>query len=296
MDALAEDWPSPLRLVHPETGRLHTSLNQAVAATGRLSSSDPNLQNIPIKGEWGGRIREAFIADPACMLISADYNQIEPRILAHLSQDPVLIDAFTREEDIHMTTAVEIFGLPAGQITKDMRRIAKTVNFGIIYGISPYGLSSQLGISQQEAKKYIEAYFSRFQGVKNFVDRTVAEAKACGYVTTLFGRRRPIPELRGNDAVQRGFGERMAMNTPIQGTAADIIKLAMLALHRRLKGEGRHAKMLLQVHDELILEVAESDLDAARHAVQEEMEGVAKLAVPLKVDVGIGKNWRQAHP
>jgi len=284
------------RLVHPETGRLHTSLNQAVAATGRLSSSDPNLQNIPIKGEWGGRIREAFIADPACMLISADYNQIEPRILAHLSQDPVLIDAFTREEDIHMTTAVEIFGLPAGQITKDMRRIAKTVNFGIIYGISPYGLSSQLGISQQEAKKYIEAYFSRFQGVKNFVDRTVAEAKACGYVTTLFGRRRPIPELRGNDAVQRGFGERMAMNTPIQGTAADIIKLAMLALHRRLKGEGRHAKMLLQVHDELILEVAESDLDAARHAVQEEMEGVAKLAVPLKVDVGIGKNWRQAHP
>src|SRR5438876_5179975 len=171
------------RLVHPETGRLHTSLNQAVAATGRLSSSDPNLQNIPIKGEWGGRIREAFIADPACMLISADYNQIEPRILAHLSQDPVLIDAFTREEDIHMTTAVEIFGLPAGQITKDMRRIAKTVNFGIIYGISPYGLSSQLGISQQEAKKYIEAYFSRFQGVKNYGDRTVAEAKACGYVT-----------------------------------------------------------------------------------------------------------------
>ena len=153
-----------------------------------------------------------------------------------------------------------------------------------------------MGISQQEAKKYIEAYFSRFQGVKNFVDRTVAEAKACGYVTSLFGRRRPIPELRGNDAVQRGFGERMAMNTPIQGTAADIIKLAMLALHRRLKGEGRYAKMLLQVHDELILEVAESDLDAARHAVQEEMEGVAKLAVPLKVDVGIGKNWRQAHP
>ncbi len=283
-------------LVSPETGRLHTSLNQTVTATGRLSSSEPNLQNIPIKGEWGGRIREAFVSEAGCLLLSADYNQIEPRILAHLSQDPVLIGAFVRGEDIHTTTAIEIFGLPGGQITKDMRRVAKTVNFGIIYGISPFGLSSQLGISQQEAKKYIDAYFARFQGVKAFLDRTIAEAKQNGYVTTLLGRRRPIPELQSGNPTQRGFGERMAMNTPIQGTAADVIKLAMLAVRRRLVAEKLSAKMILQVHDELIFEVAESELDPVRKAVTEEMERVMELAVPLKVDVGVGKNWRQAHP
>ncbi len=283
-------------LVNPETGRLHTSLNQTVTATGRLSSSEPNLQNIPVKGEWGGRIREAFVADPGHALLSADYNQIEPRILAHLSQDPVLIGAFVRGEDIHTATAVEIFGLPPGQITKDMRRVAKTVNFGTIYGISPYGLSAQLGISQQEAKKYIDAYFIRFQGVKAFLDRTIAEARESGYTTTMLGRRRPIPELRSGDAAQRGFGERMAMNTPIQGTAADLIKLAMLAVRRRLSAERRRAKMILQVHDELIFEVPESELEPVRKAVTEEMERVVDLAVPLKVDVGIGRNWRQAHP
>jgi DNA polymerase-1 len=283
-------------LVNPETGRLHTSLNQTVTATGRLSSSEPNLQNIPVKGEWGGRIREAFVADPGHALLSADYNQIEPRILAHLSQDPVLIGAFVRGEDIHTATAVEIFGLPPGQITKDMRRVAKTVNFGTIYGISPYGLSAQLGISQQEAKKYIDAYFMRFQGVKAFLDRTIAEARESGYTTTMLGRRRPIPELRSGDAAQRGFGERMAMNTPIQGTAADVIKLAMLAVRRRLSAERRRAKMILQVHDELIFEVPESELEPVRKAVTEEMERVVDLAVPLKVDVGIGRTWRQAHP
>lgn len=283
-------------LVNPETGRLHTSLNQTVTATGRLSSSEPNLQNIPVKGEWGGRIREAFVADQGHTLLSADYNQIEPRILAHLSQDPVLIGAFVRGEDIHTATAVEIFGLPPGQITKDMRRVAKTVNFGTIYGISPYGLSAQLGISQQEAKKYIDAYFMRVQGVKAFLDRTIAEARESGYVTTLLGRRRPIPELRSGDAAQRGLGERMAMNTPIQGTAADVIKLAMLAVHRRLSTERRRAKMILQVHDELIFEVPESELEPVQKAVTEEMERVVDLAVPLKVDVGIGRNWRQAHP
>ena len=283
-------------LVNPETGRLHTSLNQMVTATGRLSSSEPNLQNIPVKGEWGGRIREAFVADAGRVLLSADYNQIEPRILAHLSQDPVLIGAFARGDDIHTATAVEIFGLPAAQITKDMRRVAKTVNFGIIYGISPYGLSAQLGISQQEARKHIEAYFTRFQGVKAFMDKTIAEAKENGYVMTMLGRRRPIPELRSGDPAQRGMGERMAMNTPIQGTAADVIKLAMLAVHRRLVAERSTAKMILQVHDELIFEVAEAGVEAVKKIVVEEMEQAMTLAVPLRVDVGVGKNWRQAHP
>ena len=283
------------RLVNTETGRLHTSLHQTVTATGRLSSSDPNLQNIPIKGEWGRRIRAAFTTNPGWVLLSADYNQIEPRILAHLSRDPVLIGAYTRGDDIHTTTAMQIFGLAADQITKDMRRVAKTVNFGIIYGISPFGLSSQLGISNQEAKRYIDAYFARFEGVKAYIDRTVAEAKANGYVTTLLGRRRPIPELRG-DPTQRSFGERIAMNSPIQGTAADVIKLAMLAVHRRLAAEGRAAQILLQVHDELILELPEAEVDTVRPIVTEEMERVIELVVPLKVDIGIGKNWSEAHP
>jgi len=283
-------------LVRPETGRLHTSLNQTITATGRLSSSEPNLQNIPVKGEWGMRIREAFVAEPGSLLLSADYNQIEPRILAHLSQDPVLIGAFARGDDIHTATAVEIFNLPAAQITKDMRRVAKTVNFGIIYGISPYGLSSQLGISQQEARKYIDAYFTKFQGVKAFLDRTIAEAKEKGYVTTLLGRRRPIVELLSGDPTQRGMGERMAMNTPIQGTAADVIKLAMLAVRGRLQAEGAAAKMILQVHDELIFEVTGGAIEAVRKGVVEEMERVVTLAVPLKVDVGVGRNWREAHP
>ncbi len=281
-------------LVNPETGRLHTSLNQTVTATGRLSSSEPNLQNIPVKGEWGGRIREAFVADDGCRLLSADYNQIEPRILAHLAQDPVLIGAFARGDDIHTATAAEIFGLPAAQITKDMRRVAKTVNFGIIYGISPYGLSSQLGITQQEARKYIDAYFTRFEGVKAFLEKTVADAKEKGYVTTMLGRRRPIPELRSGDPAQRGMGERMAMNTPIQGTAADVIKLAMLGVHRRLAGTG--TKMILQVHDELIFEVREAEVERVRTVVAEEMERAVSLAVPLKVDIGVGLNWRAAHP
>ena len=284
------------RLVNPETGRLHTFLNQTVTATGRLSSSEPNLQNIPIKGEWGGRIRATFVAEPGHVLVAADYNQIEPRILAHLSKDPVLIAAFAQGDDIHTATAQEIFGLAAEQISKDMRRVAKTVNFGIIYGISPFGLSSQLGVSQQEAKRYIEAYFARFQGVKAFIDKTIAEAKANGYVTTLFGRRRPIPELRSSEPTQRSFGERVAMNSPIQGTAADVIKLAMLAVHRRLAAEGTGAKMLLQVHDELIVEVPKSALEPVRQAVVEEMERVVELAVPLRVDVGVGENWREAHP
>ncbi|HUK56384.1 MAG TPA: DNA polymerase I [Nitrospiria bacterium] len=291
------------RLVHPGTRRLHTSLNQTVAATGRLSSSDPNLQNIPVKGEWGARIRQAFIAETGCRLLSADYNQVELRILAHLSQDPHLLSSFQHGEDIHATTATQIFGLAPEQITAEMRRTAKTVNFGIIYGISPYGLSGTLGVSQSEAKRYIDRYFAHYSGVRRFIDKTIAEAKERGYVTTIFSRRRPIPELANETPSVRGLGERTAINTPIQGSAADLIKLAMIRIARRLKAEGRRSRMLLQIHDELIFEVPEEEIDPITGLVRNEMEGVmpclpagGPLSVPLKVDIGVGANWNEAHP
>jgi DNA polymerase I len=286
-------------LVNPETGRLHTSLNQTVAATGRLSSTDPNLQNIPVKGDYGLRIREAFIAAPGHVLIAADYSQIEPRILAHLSGDERLLRVFEHGEDIHTATAVDIFNLVPEQITRDMRRIAKTVVFGILYGISPFGLSQTLGIPQQKAREYIDAYFARYSGVKAFMDRTLEEAKRTGYVTTMLGRRRPIPELNSPDATQRGFGERMAINNPIQGSAADLIKMAMIAVSGRLKAELPSTKMILQVHDELIFEVPEADVEHAKRLAKSEMErtGVRLgVTVPLKIDIGVGCNWRQAHP
>jgi DNA polymerase I len=286
-------------LINPQTKRLHTSLNQTVAATGRLSSTDPNLQNIPVKGDYGLRIREAFIASEGHKLLCADYSQIEPRILAHLSQDPRLLTIFAKSEDIHMATAMEIFSLPAAQITKDMRRAAKTVVFGIVYGISPFGLSQNIGVPQAEAKKYIETFFERFPAVRALMDRNIAEGKAKGYTTTILGRRRPIPELQSGDPVQRSFGERMAVNSPIQGSAADLIKVAMIHVHQRLQQELPNVRMILQVHDELIFEVPESDLEVAKRLVQGEMEGVGSqmgLSVPLKVDMGAGKNWRAAHP
>jgi DNA polymerase I len=286
-------------LINPQTQRLHTSLNQTVAATGRLSSTEPNLQNIPVKGEYGLRIREAFVAPEGYQLLCADYSQIEPRILAHLSQDPRLLAIFAKSEDIHMATAMEIFNLPADKITKDMRRAAKTVVFGIVYGISPFGLSQNIGVPQAEAKKYIETFFERFPAVRALMDRNIAEGKAKGYTTTILGRRRPIPELQSGDPVQRSFGERMAVNSPIQGSAADLIKVAMINVHKKLQQELPQTKMILQVHDELIFEVPEKELDAAKRLVQGEMEGVGKqleLSVPLKVDVGVGKNWRAAHP
>jgi DNA polymerase-1 len=292
VDALPE-------LVHPETKRLHTSLNQTVAATGRLSSTDPNLQNIPVKGDYGLRIREAFIAPTGHALLCADYSQIEPRILAHLSQDPRLLSVFAKEEDIHMATAMEIFSLPSGQITRDMRRAAKTVVFGIVYGISPFGLSQNLGVPQAEAKKYIETFFERFPAVRALMDRNIAEGREKGYTTTILGRRRPIPELQSGDPVQRSVGERMAVNSPIQGSAADLIKVAMINVHGKLHEELPHVKMILQVHDELIFEVPDHDLEEAKRLVKQEMEGVGKhlgLSVPLKVDLGVGKNWRVAHP
>ena len=286
-------------LINPDTGRIHTSLNQTVAATGRLSSTDPNLQNIPVKGEYGLRIREAFVAARGHVLIAADYSQIEPRILAHLSQDERLLGVFAAGEDIHLATAVDIFNLVPEQITREMRRVAKTVVFGILYGISPYGLSQTLGITQQKAREYIDAYFARYAGVKAFLDRTLEGARLNGYVTTMLGRRRPIPELSSPDATQRGFGERMAINNPIQGSAADLIKVAMIGVSRRLKAELPTTKMILQVHDELIFEAPEADLEAAKHLVKSEMEesGIRLgISVPLKVDLGVGTNWRAAHP
>ncbi len=292
VDALPE-------LVRPETKRLHTSLNQTVAATGRLSSTDPNLQNIPVKGDYGLRIREAFIVPKGHELLCADYSQIEPRILAHLSQDPRLLSVFAKEEDIHMATAMEIFDLPSGQITREMRRAAKTVVFGIVYGISPFGLSQNLGVPQPEAKQYIETFFSRFAAVRALMDRNIAEGREKGYTTTILGRRRPIPELQSGDPTQRGFGERMAVNSPIQGSAADLIKVAMINVHKTLQKELPHVKMILQVHDELIFEVPDHDLEETKRLVKQEMEGVGKqlgLSVPLKVDLGVGKNWRVAHP
>ena len=287
------------QLVHPETKRLHTSLNQTVAATGRLSSTDPNLQNIPVKGDYGLRIREAFVVPKEHELLCADYSQIEPRILAHLSQDPRLLSVFAKGEDIHMATAMEIFSLPSSQITRDMRRAAKTVVFGIVYGISPFGLSQNLGVSQAESKKYIDTFFERFAAVRALMDRNIAEGREKGYTTTILGRRRPIPELQSNDPAQRGFGERMAVNSPIQGSAADLIKVAMINVHKKLHEELPHVKMILQVHDELIFEVPDHDLEEAKRLVKNEMEGVGKqlhLSVPLKVDLGVGKNWRVAHP
>ncbi len=292
VDALPE-------LVRPETKRLHTSLNQTVAATGRLSSTDPNLQNIPVKGEYGLRIREAFIVPKGHELLCADYSQIEPRILAHLSQDPRLLAVFAQGEDIHMATAMEIFGLPSNHITRDMRRTAKTVVFGIVYGISPFGLSQNLGVSQAEAKKYIDTFFERFSAVRALMDRNIAEGRKKGYTTTILGRRRPIPELQSGDPAQRGFGERMAVNSPIQGSAADLIKVAMINVHKKLHEELPHVKMILQVHDELIFEAPDHDLEEAKRIVKEEMEAVGQqlgLSVPLKVDLGVGKNWRVAHP
>ena len=288
VDALPE-------LADPLTRRLHTSLNQTVAATGRLSSSEPNLQNIPIKGDAGRRLRRAFIAEAGFRLLAADYNQVELRILAHLSEDETLTAAFRRGEDVHKTTAAQIFGLPPEQITPEMRRTAKTVNFSLVYGISPFGLSSTLGVTQAEAKRYIDRYFELYHGVQRFMEQTLAEARKNGYVTTLFGRRRPIPELASEMPAVRGLGERAAINTPVQGTAADLIKMAMIRIAQCLKKEARQSRMLLQIHDELIFEVPDVELEEMKRLVREEMEGVLAMAVPLKVDIGVGDNWSEAH-
>ncbi len=282
-------------LVDPRTGRIHTSLNQTVAATGRLSSSEPNLQNIPVRTEVGRRIRRAFIADEGHSLLSADYSQIELRILAHLSEDETLIAGFSAGDDVHRRTASEVFGVSPQEVTAEMRRRAKAINFGIIYGMSPFGLASDLGISQEEAALYISRYFQIHQGVKAFVDRTIQEARERGFVTTLWGRRRAIPELQSSTPAVRQLGERLAVNSPIQGSAADLIKLAMIGVFRRLKTEGLRSRMILQIHDELLFEVPESELPAARALATQEMERAATLRVSLKVEIGVGASWAEAH-
>jgi len=280
------------KLIHPETGRLHTSFSQTGTATGRLSSSDPNLQNIPIRSELGREIRAAFVAEKGKLLLSADYSQIELRIMAHFSKDPVLVDAFRNGEDIHARTAQEVFGVGALAQTAEHRRAAKAINFGIIYGLSPFGLAQQLGIEQREAAKFINAYFTRYRGVKAYLDNILAETRTTEVAKTLFGRIRPIPEINSPQMQLRNFAERTALNSPLQGTAADLIKLAMIRIDRRLADEEFEAKMILQVHDELLFEAPTKERAKLEKLVKEEMEGVHKLAVPIVVEVGVGPNWR----
>ena len=284
-----------VNMVHSDTGRIHTSFNQTVAATGRLSSSNPNLQNIPVRGEEGREIRKGFVAEKGYRLLSADYSQVELRVFTHYSRDPAFIEAFTREEDIHARTASEMLGVPMDVVTPDMRRVAKAINFGIIYGMGPQKLSDELGIDFALAKNYIAAYLRRYEGVVKYKEETVDSARRNGYVSTLFGRRRYLPDMNHKNRMIRGEAERMAVNTPIQGTAADLIKKAMIRIHDRLRRESLKTRMLLQVHDELVFEVWEEELDRIVPLVRQEMEGVYDLAVPLKVDIKTGKNWDEAH-
>jgi DNA polymerase-1 len=280
------------KLIHPETGRLHTSFSQTGTATGRLSSSDPNLQNIPVRSELGREIRAAFVAEKGKILLSADYSQIELRIMAHFSEDSVLIDAFRNGEDIHARTAQEVFGVGPLAQTSEHRRAAKAINFGIIYGLSPFGLAQQLGIEQREAAQFISAYFTRYRGVKEYLDKILAETRKTGVAKTLFGRIRPIPEINSPQMQLRNFAERTALNSPLQGTAADLIKLAMIKIDRRLAEEKFDAKMILQVHDELLFEAPAKERAKLEKLVKEEMEAAHRLAVPIVVEIGVGPNWR----
>jgi DNA polymerase-1 len=297
--------------IHPETGRIHASFNQTVAATGRLSSSDPNLQNIPIRSEVGREIRRAFIADDGRVLITADYSQIELRLLAHLSRDPALIEAFQNDEDIHAAVAAQIHGVPLADVTREQRGGAKMVNFGIVYGITPFGLARRLGVSNTEADEIITGYKKRFAGITTFLEECVAQAKQHGYVETMLKRRRPIPDIDSNQPSRRSLAERMAINSVVQGSAADLIKLAMVDLHRRIHGLDRSSpapagevarasgsegvlastRMLLQIHDELVFECPEPDAKPATAAIVERMEKAMDLSVPLKVEAGVSRNW-----
>jgi len=279
-------------LLNRSTGRLHTTFDPRGTATGRLSSANPNLHNIPIRTEVGREIRAAFTAAPGCMLLAADYSQIELRLLAHYSKDTLLVEAFRRGEDIHTLTASQVFGVPPLMVTADHRRQAKVVNFGIVYGLSPFGLSQNLGIETSEAKKYIDAYFEKYSGVRAFIDRTLEETRRDGKVKTIFGRVRPIPDINSKNFNLRGFAERTAVNTPLQGTAADLIKLAMIRIDAAIRERELQSRMTLQVHDELVFEVPESELDVIRSLVREQMEQVHPLLVPLVVEIGVGKNWR----
>jgi DNA polymerase-1 len=315
LQELAADFPLPARIlehrslaklkgtytdklplmVNPATGRVHTNYAQAVAVTGRLSSNDPNLQNIPIRTPEGRRIREAFIAPPGHRIVSADYSQIELRIMAHISEDPGLLKAFADGVDVHKATASEVFNVPVAEVTSEQRRYAKVINFGLIYGMGAFGLASNLGIEQKAAKDYIDRYFQRFAGVRRYMDETKARAKDKGYVETAFGRRLWLPEINSGNGPRRSGAERQAINAPMQGTAADLIKLAMIAVQAELDASGRATRMVMQVHDELVLEVPEAELDWARAEVPRLMAGVAELRVPLLAEVGVGMNWDEAH-
>jgi DNA polymerase-1 len=292
---LKSNYADSLPLLADSEGRVHTTFNQVGTATGRLSSTNPNLQNIPIRTELGREIRAAFIAAPGCVLLSADYSQIELRLLAHFSADPLLVKAYQTGQDIHTLTAAEVFGVPAETMSKETRNRAKAVNFGIVYGISPFGLAAQLGIEQHEARLYIETYFERYAGVRAYIDRMLEETRREQMVRTVFGRVRPIPDIQSRNANQRGFAERTAINTPLQGTAADLIKLAMIRIDRRLADEKLKTRMTLQVHDELVFDVPEDEIEPVSAMVRHEMEHVIELNVPLVADVGTGANWRDLN-
>jgi DNA polymerase-1 len=283
------------KMVNPRTGRVHTSYSQAVAITGRLSSNEPNLQNIPIRTAEGRRIREAFVAPAGSLIVSADYSQIELRIMAHLSGDENLLRAFGEGLDVHRATASEVFGVPPAEVSAEQRRYAKTINFGLIYGMSAFGLAAQLGIERDAARNWIERYFARYPGVKRYMDGTRAQAKAQGYVETVLGRRLWLPEINSPNGPRRGGAERQAINAPLQGTAADIVKLAMIAVQGWLDAAGLVSRLVLQVHDELVLEVPEHELEVVRAELPRQMAGVLPLAVPLLAEVGAGPNWEQAH-
>jgi DNA polymerase-1 len=283
-------------MVSLKDGRIHTSYSQVIAATGRLSSNDPNLQNIPIRSEFGRRIREAFVpADSKHVLISADYSQIELRVLAHLTGDPNLIKTFEKEEDVHRRTASLVFGVPMDKVTPLQRSQAKTINFGVIYGMGPQRLARENGVSMAEAKQFIEDYFAKYPGIKGFTTECVEMAKEKGYVSTILGRKRLLPDILSTNVGLRITAEHMAVNTPIQGSAADLIKVAMIRLHEKLKTRKMGTTMLLQVHDELVFEAPKGEVEEAKKLIVHEMENAMKLKVPLKVDVGVGKNWLEAH-
>ena len=314
LQKLAEDYPLPARIlnyrslaklmstyieklprmVNPKTGRVHTNFSQAVAVTGRLASSDPNLQNIPVRTEEGRRIREAFVADEGCKLVSADYSQIELRIMAHIAQDENLLAAFAAGLDVHQATAAEIFGIPLNTVTAEQRRYAKVINFGLIYGMSAFGLAGNLGIERAAAQKYIDTYFERYPGVAQYMERTRLEARDSGYVETVFGRRLWLPEIKSSGPRRQG-AERAAINAPMQGTAADLIKLAMIAVQKWIETEQLQTRMLLQVHDELIFDAPFAEVDRIREALPGLMGSVAQLRVPLVVSIGVGNNWEEAH-
>jgi len=281
--------------IDPNTGRVHTSYHQAVAATGRLSSSDPNLQNIPIRTEEGRRIRQAFIPPENCVLLAADYSQIELRIMAHLSQDKGLLDSFNHNEDVHRKTAAEVFATTVDKVSNDQRRAAKAINFGLIYGMSPFGLAKQLGITRSEAKDYIDRYFEHYPDVKNYMEITREQAREQGYVETVLGRRLYLPEINARNAARRQYAERTAINAPMQGTAADIIKRAMIDIQACLNKDYPDIKLIMQVHDELVFEIPRDKVELLKPEITNIMIQAADLSVPLLVDIGVGNNWDAAH-